>query len=373
MKPWRQSVGQGAELMPGNKVALWMWSDRLISRASWLFWRASQACLEQAIEYVMRLPLLILASKTGAAPTVVQILGDGADVETRAEDGSTALIMAALNGHAQVIETLLKKGAKVDATDQAGFTALIMAAGAGHADVVKQLLASGADVGARTKDGVTALMAAAFQGRAQVVETLLRHGAEVNATDRAKGTALMAAAGAGHADVVKQLLAAGSDRWLRRWNGETAATLASNRGHKNVLASLFDVESFSIELIHEKETEPGGKTRADTRMCWYVQATWHGSREILERPLAFSAKHSKLYRSATMQRRRGSQCWYAFHPRRRRQRNMMWRCSIWSVRSLSVRPWQNGIPRLRLSAKRSRLCMAGSPSASFFANVHNVQ
>ena len=38
----------------------------------------------------MRLPLLILASKMGAAPTVAQILGNGADVETRAEDGSTA-------------------------------------------------------------------------------------------------------------------------------------------------------------------------------------------------------------------------------------------------------------------------------------------
>ena len=193
--------------------------------------------LEQAIEYDMRLPLLILASKMGAAPTVAQILGNGADVETRAEDGSTALMKAAA---------------------------------AGHADVVKQLLASGADVGARTQDGVTALMAAAFHGRAQVVETLLRHGAKVNATDRAGGTALMAAAVAGHAEVVKQLLAAGSDRWLRRWNGVTAATMASIQGHKNVLASLFGVESFSIELMHEKATEPGGKDAArlaDALVC----------------------------------------------------------------------------------------------------------
>ena len=152
--------------------------------------------LEQAIEYDTRLPLLVLASKVGAAPTVAQILGNGADVETRAEGGPTALMMAAATG---------------------------------HADVVKQLLASGADVGARTQDGVTALMAAAFHGRVQVVETLLQHGAKVNATDRAGGTALMAAASAGHADVVKQLLAAGSDRWLRRWNGETG-------GHVGVIS-----------------------------------------------------------------------------------------------------------------------------------------
>ena len=193
--------------------------------------------LEQAIEYDTRLPLLILASKMGAAPTVAQILGNGADIETRAEDGPTALIMAAATG---------------------------------HADVVKQLLASGADVGARTQDGVTALMAAAFYGRVQVVETLLQHGAKVNATDRAGGTALMASASAGHADVVKQLLAAGSDRWLRRWNGETAATLASIQGHEDVLASLFGVESFSIELMQEKATEPGRKDAArlaDALIC----------------------------------------------------------------------------------------------------------
>ena len=193
--------------------------------------------LEQAIDYDTRLPLLVLASKMGAAPTVAQILGNGADVETRAEGGPTALMMAAATG---------------------------------HADVVKQLLASGADVGARTQDGVTALMAAAFHGRVQVVETLLQHGAKVNATDRAGGTALMAAASAGHADVVKQLLAAGSDRWLRRWNGEMAATLASFQGHKDVLASLFDVESFSIELMHEKATKPGGKDAArlaDALVC----------------------------------------------------------------------------------------------------------
>ena len=160
--------------------------------------------LEQAIEYDMRLPLLILASKMGAAPTVAQILGNGADVETRAEDGSTALMVAALHGHTQVIKTLLEKGA------------------------------------------------------------------EVNAPGRTGGTALMAAAFAGHADVVKQLLAAGSDRWLRRWNGETAATLASFQGHEDVLASLFDVERFSIELMHEKATEPGGKDaarHADALVC----------------------------------------------------------------------------------------------------------
>ena len=80
----------------------------------------------------------------------------------------------------------------------------------------------------------------------------------------------MAAAIAGHADVVKQLLAAGSDRWLRRWNGETAATLASFQGHEDVLASLFDVERFSIELMHEKATEPGVENtarHADALVC----------------------------------------------------------------------------------------------------------
>ena len=183
----------------------------------------------------------------------------------------------------------------------------------------------------------------------------------------------MAAASAGHADVVKQLLAAGSDRWLRRWNGETAATLASFQGHEDVLASLFDVERFSIELMHEKATEPGGKDaarHADALVC---------AGDLAGRSGDFG-KAASLYRQAleaiperddaTPQR---LPVLVRFSMRRRQQRNMMWRCSIWSVRSLSVRPWHYGIPRLRLSAKRSRICMASSPAASFFANVRDVQ
>ena len=191
--------------------------------------------LEQAIEYDMRLPLLILASKMGAAPTVAQILGNGADVETRAEDGSTALMMAALHGHTQVIKKLLARGAEV--------------------------------MPGRKRCHCTS--GGSFNGEYRLLKRCSST-AQVNATDRAGGTALMAAAIAGHADVVKQLLAAGSDRWLRRWNGETAATLASFQGHEDVLASLFDVERFSIELMHEKATEPGGKDaarHADALVC----------------------------------------------------------------------------------------------------------
>ena len=214
-----------------------------------------------------------------------------------------------------------------------------------------QILGNGADVETRAEERSTALMVAALHGHTQVIKTLLEKGAEVNATDRMGGTALMAAASAGHADVVKQLLAAGSDRWLRRWNGEMAATLASFRGHKDVLASLFDVESFSIELMHEKATKPGGKDAARLADAWYVQATWQGDREILERPLPSVRQALEAIPRQTMQHRRDSQCWCAFRMRRRQQRNMKWRFSTWSVRSLSARPWQNGIPRLRFVRK----------------------
>ena len=57
------------------------------------------------------------ASARGAAAVVKLLLDRGADIETRDDDGFTALMWASGNGAAAVVELLLDRGADIEAGD----------------------------------------------------------------------------------------------------------------------------------------------------------------------------------------------------------------------------------------------------------------
>ncbi len=147
------------------------------------------------------------------------LLGQGADVEAPAPDGTTALHWAAHWSDTETARLLVDAGADVDAANRYGATPLWLAAERAAVDVVGLLLEAGADpnflaLGA----GESPLMAAARAGGAAAVTLLLAHGADVDARDGWRGqTALMMAAGnhEPHADVVRVLLAHRADVHLR--------------------------------------------------------------------------------------------------------------------------------------------------------------
>jgi Ankyrin repeats (3 copies)/Ankyrin repeat len=116
--------------------------------------------------------------------------------------GRTALMAAASAGRTENMRLLLDKGANIDSKDNDGNTALLVSAGAGPysavgvvytANPVKLLLERGADIEARNQHGDTALILAASKGGyedATTVRLLLDRGADVAAkkqsrTDRA--------------------------------------------------------------------------------------------------------------------------------------------------------------------------------------------
>src|SRR5574337_844034 len=71
---------------------------------------------------------LIEASKSGATEKVKSLLAEGADVNTRDQDGWTALMHASWHGHSGISGMLLNKGADVNAKASDGETALMRAA-----------------------------------------------------------------------------------------------------------------------------------------------------------------------------------------------------------------------------------------------------
>lgn len=141
-------------------------------------------------------------------PDVLRILLDaGADIDAPGQSRGTPLMSVVNNTlikkevHRACTRLLLDRGANVNARAEHGTTALMMAAERGHGALVEMLLEAGAEIDATDDNGRTALAAAGFAGHAEVVALLKSYGAKVDL-----GPNLLMAALFGHNDVLKTLL-----------------------------------------------------------------------------------------------------------------------------------------------------------------------
>jgi beta-lactamase regulating signal transducer with metallopeptidase domain len=155
---------------------------------------------------------LTQAAQRGREPAVVQeLLANGAQVEHRRDDGTTALILAGESGDISIVEELLNAGAQINDQDRAGFTALMSAAARGHSGVALFLLSGGADIHRESNGGETALTLAARGGHDKVVRLLLDSGADFSHRRLGGETALDLAVQGRHVAVVQALLERGAD------------------------------------------------------------------------------------------------------------------------------------------------------------------
>ena len=86
------------------------------------------------------------AIKRGDVQRVRELLGQGADVDSRDRHGQTALMLAAQAGHRQVVDVLIAHRANLNTTAKYGLSALMLALVAGHPDVALLLADAGADL-----------------------------------------------------------------------------------------------------------------------------------------------------------------------------------------------------------------------------------
>ena len=169
------------------------------------------------------------ARQDGAA--VRQLLGEGADVDTRRADGATALLWAAHWDDQETVRLLLAARADVNVADDYGVTPLMRASENASIRMVDMLLAAGANPNAAQTSGLTALMVAARTGSIEVVRALLEHGADVNsATTETSATALMWAVAAPHRVIVERLLEGGAEVDVSTSKGMTPLLTAAQNG-----------------------------------------------------------------------------------------------------------------------------------------------
>jgi uncharacterized protein len=163
----------------------------------------------------------------------------GADVNSRAADGTTALHWAAHWDDLDAAAFLLKAGAKIDATDDHGVTALSLAAENASLRMVDALLKANADPNVAQESGMTPLLDAINVGKPELVKLLIARGANVDAaTTKTKLTPLMWAIGDGHPEIATLLLEAGANVQAVTTDGFSALTFAARAGNVEIARAL---------------------------------------------------------------------------------------------------------------------------------------
>ena len=108
-------------------------------------------------------------------------------INSRGDDGNSALIVALARRDPEWVGFLLNKGADPNLTGKGGATPLIVAARVGFDDAIQWLIDMGAKVNGTNKMGETPLIVAVQQRQVPAVRLLLKAGADPDKTDNAAG------------------------------------------------------------------------------------------------------------------------------------------------------------------------------------------
>lgn len=194
------------------------------------------------------------------SPRIEYLLKRGAKIDSRDQDGQTALMMAVKSGDLSIVNGLLAYKANPNLQDHDGWTAAMYAVRSNEPKIFRLLGKFKADFNLINKDGLTALALAVIDNKAnatvamldnqanpdvamgqakynalmlavkkdnlQMVQTLLQYKANPNAKNAAGLTPLMIAAFDNRDMLVSLLLKSGADPKLKDVEGKTALNLA---------------------------------------------------------------------------------------------------------------------------------------------------
>ena len=127
---------------------------------------------------------LIEAARYQDSKAIRSLVNQHTDMNTRSEDGSTALLWVAHWNDLNTAELLLRAGADANAANEFGMTPLSQACMNGSAALVEVLLKAGAHPNTAIATGETPLMTCAKSGNVEAVRALIAHDAAVNANER---------------------------------------------------------------------------------------------------------------------------------------------------------------------------------------------
>jgi ankyrin repeat protein len=238
---------------------------------------------------------LLEAMKSGDEEIVRLLLSNGAKIESRDDEGNTALdyahekglLEAMKSGDEEIVRLLLSNGAKIESRDDEGNTALHLAS---SEDTILSLIESGADIEARNKQGQTPLLTALMEGKehkvwiflgkgastecmdvpgvmalhhafaANFTDTtilaLIDGGANIEARDKRAWTPLLAAIAYVHREVVRQLLSKGANTEAMDDEARTALHFAAIFNSSETIISALIDDGANIEARDKRAWTP---------------------------------------------------------------------------------------------------------------------
>lgn len=186
--------------------------------------------------------LMVAAAYSRVSTDVLELLLKAhVPLNSRDDDGHTAVSWAAVMGCELAIQLLLDAGADFNIRARLGALPLHFAAREGNAMIVNMLLCrkgTAVDAMADARSGHTPLILASMQGHIDVLKVLLEHKADIDRADRANNTALMWAASGGFENAIEFLAEAGADVSSRNSGGFSSIHLAARNGHVQAVLSL---------------------------------------------------------------------------------------------------------------------------------------
>jgi ankyrin repeat protein len=239
---------------------------------------------------------------------ITLLLESGASINTKDENGQTALHYASAANNYATFDFLLKRGADINAKDNDGKTAsdlsesrerlinttkaedknvqkalhtwniqisslnqkfldavkyakTYLELGKPQADIeskIRLLLDSGASIDTKDENGQTALHYASAANNYETVNLLLKEGADIEGKDKNGNTALLLAASKGHTATFMLLLDRGADFRTKNKDGFTPLHLAESNGHE-VIVGMISKAAASSSKVEAKKPSPSAK------------------------------------------------------------------------------------------------------------------
>nr|WP_274364142.1 MULTISPECIES: ankyrin repeat domain-containing protein [unclassified Paenibacillus] len=199
---------------------------------------------EKGVESLNR--SLIQAAESGNTDKVLQLINDGADINTRDARGRTPILAATHGNKAETVKALIEAGADIHLQDNILDNPFLYAGAEGFLEIVKLLIDAGADPTITNRYGGTALILASEHGYVEVVKELLtRTEIDVNHVNNLGWTALMEAivlnnGGERQQQVIRLLIEHGANVTIPDKNGVTPLEHAKARRFGAIVRLLVD-------------------------------------------------------------------------------------------------------------------------------------
>lgn len=178
--------------------------------------------------------ILILWTLCGLLASTAAVADDTPSSDTR-QQLKALYFEAARQGSTDRLAIFIDAHYDLNTRDDNGYTALILAAYHGQQAAVEQLLQAGADPCSQDKRGNTALMGAIFKGEVTIAHRLIHADCAVDESNHSGQTAAMYAALFQRKDILSALTAKGADLDAHDLLGNDARSLARGQFHTQSL------------------------------------------------------------------------------------------------------------------------------------------